>query len=65
MWSLRVLKDLGQRLDENEFDNLSQIIKNVLNSNELKENRTKIINEAWQYKGESAKRIVDYITQEQ
>ena len=65
MWSLRVLQYLGQRLDENEFDNMSQIIKNVLNSNEIKENRTKVINEAWQFKGESAKRIVDYIIKEQ
>ncbi len=65
MWSLRVLSSLGQRLDENEFDNLEQIIHDVLKSTSLKESRNKVVNEAWQFKGESAKRIVDYLTKEQ
>lgn len=61
MWSLRVLSDLGKKLDENDFDKMPQIINEVLNSKDLEESRNKVVNEAWHHKGESAKNIVDYI----
>lgn len=61
MWALRVLPDLGRKLEEEEFKNLEGIIREVQVNQKLKESRKKVIDEAWQFKGQSAKNIVDYL----
>ncbi len=61
MWALKILPDLGRKLEEKEFCNLKTIINDVLTNQELKESRQRVIDEAWQFKGQSAKKIVDYL----
>lgn len=62
MWSLRVLPSLGVKLEEKDFSNLSNIIKETINSKGLEASRAKVRDEAWQCRGNAAKNIVDYIT---
>ena len=61
MWALRVLPEIGVKLEEKDFEHIDTIITEALSSKGLAENRNKIKNEAWQNSGNSAKAIVDYI----
>ena len=62
IWSLRVLPKIGVRLEEKDFDNLKTVIDGALTSKELEAGRTEVRAEAWRYTGESAVRVVDYLT---
>lgn len=61
IWSLKVLPKIGTMLQEKDFDNLKTVIDNALNSPKLEKGRKEVSEEAWQYPGESAKRVVNYI----
>ena len=60
-WLIKVLPTMGQKLEYNEDSDLKQSIDNALQSKELEANRIIIRDEGWQYKGEAAKRTVDYM----
>lgn len=62
IWSLRVLPKIGVRLEEKDFDNLKTVIDGALTSKELEAGRKEVREEAWRYIGESAVRVVDYLT---
>lgn len=62
IWSLRVLPKIGVRLEEKDFDNLKTVIDGALTSKELEAGRKEVREEAWRYTGESAVRVVDYLT---
>lgn len=61
VWFTKVLPKIGKRLEEKDFNNFSEIINNLINNKNLSNEREKISNECWFYKGEATKRIVDYL----
>ncbi|WP_085169149.1 CDP-glycerol glycerophosphotransferase family protein [Brachyspira hyodysenteriae] len=60
-WSFETLPNISFRLDENNFDNISELIEDAINNNKLKDNILKAKSEAYMYIGESAKRSANYI----
>lgn len=65
LWAQRVLPKIGLQLKEKDFDNISDIIKDLIQNKTLSEDRNNIINECWCYKGEASKRIMDYLLNKQ
>lgn len=64
VWASKALPKIGIRLDENDFDKLSEIINKLIMNEQLAAEREKLCNECWCYKGEAAKRIVNYLINE-
>ena len=66
-WRYRILKDISKELkpQNGDIQNLVSIIEEVKNSQSIKENITKASMYAWEYRGESAKRVVDFLIQTQ
>lgn len=62
LWQFRTLKEIGIELKEDDFHKIAEIIKNASDSEELRQARQRAKNTAWQYQGESGKRIVDFMT---
>ena len=60
-WLFEVLPLLGRELKDEDLDNIKAVIDETMGSQAYKENREKCKNEAWQYRGEAAKRTVDYM----
>ena len=60
-WSLRKLPQIGIKLDEKDFDDIGNIITEVLNSKELSKGREELENECWNYQGQAGARCVDYL----
>ena len=61
LWRFKVLPNLGVKLEQKDFSNLKDIIDNLMQNGSFQKNRDKIRNEAWQYRGEGAVRVVDYL----
>jgi len=61
LWQFRTLKEIGIELKEEEFPQIGDIIRGASDSEELREARQRAKNAAWQYRGESGKRIVDFM----
>ena len=40
---------------------MKSVIENALSDKSLKQGREEVRNQAWMYKGESAKRVADYL----
>lgn len=62
-WRLRVLPELGRQLQESEFNHIGSIIKEMISDNSYKGKIAEISDYTWQYKGEAAVRIVDYLVE--
>lgn len=60
-WSFKILPELGIELKEEQFESMSDIIKEALDSTGLQAGRNKAREEAWQNRGCAAQSIVDYI----
>jgi hypothetical protein len=63
LWQFKTLKAIGVELKEEYFDRIGEVIKNVSDNEELRQARQKAREEAWQYPGESGKRIADFMFQ--
>ncbi|MBE6013792.1 MAG: CDP-glycerol--glycerophosphate glycerophosphotransferase [Lachnospiraceae bacterium] len=61
VWKLRILPELGQKLEESDFSRMKEIIDGVSDNEIFKQGREKYRNIAWQCKGNSAKLTVDYL----
>lgn len=61
LWRLEVLKKLGVKLCEEQFDDMKSIIDNLSSNDEFKKGREEVKATAWQFIGESAERTVDYL----
>ena len=64
-WKVRILPEIGTELKEANFSNLKQVLTNTYSDVVLSENRQKAKDIAWQYRGQSGKRIVDYLVAKQ
>ena len=63
MWHETVLPKIGVQLTEENVENIGEIIRECLDSGELKENIRKVREESWQCIGESAEKTVDYLAE--
>jgi len=61
LWQFKVLKEIGIKLNEEDFSNIDVIIKTAADSDELRQARQKAKDAAWQYRGEAGKRATDFI----
>jgi hypothetical protein len=61
LWHFKILKEIGIELNEGDFPNISKIIQNASDSEELRQARQRAKDTAWQYQGESGKRVVDFL----
>ncbi|MBR5964534.1 MAG: CDP-glycerol glycerophosphotransferase family protein [Treponema sp.] len=61
LWRFSVLSNLGLKLQEADFPNIKQIIQNLLTDDSFAQGRKRVREQAWQFKGEGAKRTVDYL----
>jgi hypothetical protein len=64
-WKFRVLPEIGIELKEADFSNLKQVLTDACSDRVLSSNRQKAKDTAWQYRGESGKRVVDYLLEKQ
>lgn len=62
LWQEETFPKLGAPLKEDDFDNLNEIIEATISSDEYADARKKAKAEAWMHIGESAKRVVDFLT---
>ena len=60
-WRLKILPELGIRLDEKDFPNMKAVIERALHSEQFRQNRKRISGEAWQNKGGAAQAVADYL----
>jgi CDP-glycerol glycerophosphotransferase (TagB/SpsB family) len=60
---LQSIKKLGIELDESSLCFIKDTITNLIQDVELQQKRQEVKDEMWQYRGESGKRIADYMTE--
>ena len=65
MWSFRVLPKVGIQLKKEDFSRIGEIITKAFESEKLKQGRESVRSECWQHRGESARRIADYLIEKQ
>ncbi len=63
MWHETVLPKIGIQLTEENVENIGDVIRECLDSGELKENIRKVREESWQCIGKSAEKVVDYLAE--
>ncbi len=61
LWRFRVLDKLGVKLKEEDFGRLQEVIKELVDNEAFEKGRREVAEEVRQYKGETAKRVVDYL----
>lgn len=61
IWRKEVLPRLGEELKESDFGNLKDVIDHVISDEVYQQGRDYVRDTAWQYRGESAERVVDYL----
>lgn len=60
-WNFEVLPKLGRQLKREEITNIKEVIDLTLNDQSYVTGRAEVMDEAWQYRGEAAARVVDYL----
>ena len=65
LWRFKILEKIGLPLKKEDFANMKTVIENALYDSSLKAGREVARSEAWMYRGESAKRIADYLIEKQ
>jgi hypothetical protein len=58
---LQNLRKMGKELDESCLDSIENTITNLLQDTELQKRRQEVKDAMWQHRGESGKRIVDFL----
>lgn len=61
LWQFEILKKMGIKLDESQFDNIEEVIKAASDSPELAAARKEAKATAWMEIGNSGKNIADYM----
>ncbi len=65
LWRFKVLEKIGIPLKEEQFDDMKSVIEKALNDTSLEAGRDEARKEAWMHRGESARRIADYLMEKQ
>jgi len=63
IWTTGALPRLGRELNDENMDQLKELIDSCLMDSSFEEGRNKVKQETWEYPGEGAVRIVDYLIQ--
>lgn len=61
LWTLSALPRLGKELTEENMDHISELVEACLNDPSFEASRQSVKDETWAYRGEGAKRVVDYL----
>lgn len=61
LWTLSALPRLGKELTEENMDKISELVDACLNDESYEKSRQAVKEETWMYRGEGAKRTVDYL----
>ncbi|MDR0312074.1 MAG: CDP-glycerol glycerophosphotransferase family protein [Treponema sp.] len=61
LWQFTIIKEAGIELRQEDFPNITEVIKNAGDSGTLAAARKKARETAWQYPGEAGKRIFDFM----
>ncbi|MDR0400150.1 MAG: CDP-glycerol glycerophosphotransferase family protein [Treponema sp.] len=61
LWQFKTLSKIGIELKEEHFDRIEEVIRNTVDSTELRQARKKSRDEAWQYRGEAGRRIASFM----
>ena len=64
-WRWSVLPKIGRQLKEEDFGRMKEVIEETMNNKDYSNGRLETKNIAWQYRGEAAKRTVDYLIKRQ
>ncbi|HQB88757.1 MAG TPA: CDP-glycerol glycerophosphotransferase family protein [Treponemataceae bacterium] len=64
-WKFRILPEIGMKLDPSAFSDIKKTIETLCTDEVRAENRIAARDTAWQYRGESGVRIVDYLVKKQ
>jgi hypothetical protein len=62
LWQFNVLKEIGIELKEEFFDTIEEVIRKAGDNAEMATARKRAREAAWQFQGESGKRIYDFMT---
>lgn len=62
-WPIRMLSKLGTKLEEKDFMRIGDIIKEALESEEIKDSINEVRSLCWADVGESSKNALDYVTE--
>lgn len=60
-WTFDILPSLGQKLTEDNLNNLKEMIDNCLTQEQYAEGRKLACAQAWEHRGEGAERVADYL----
>ena len=63
LWTFRILPELGMQLTAENLPRLKEMIDECIENPAYQEGREKARRETWACEGESARRIVDYLTE--
>ena len=63
LWQFKTVKEAGIELKEEDFQRITEIIKNASDSESLKTARKKARETAWQYPDEAGKRTFNFMTE--
>lgn len=63
MWTATAFPKIGYRLTSDNIEQLHFLIDSCLTDSQYETGRKRVQKEAWEYKGEGAKRAVDYLLQ--
>jgi CDP-glycerol glycerophosphotransferase (TagB/SpsB family) len=61
LWQFTIIREIGIELREEHFNNIKELISGLAGKDDLRAARKKAKDTAWQYRGEAAKRTVDYM----
>ncbi len=61
VWRLKVLPQLGEELQEDDFERIKELINKVLADDHYQAGRKSLSEMAWQKKGKAAQNVADYI----
>ena len=64
-WTFRVLDEIGLELKPESFSAIKQVLFDASENELLTENRARAKETAWQYRGKSGERVVDYLLEKQ
>ena len=62
MWQFKIIKDAGIEIRENDFPQITEIIKKATDSISLANARKKALETAWQHRGEAGKCVFNFMT---
>lgn len=64
-WDVRVLPEMGRKLEEKEFSNIKEIILDTLKDQELAKGVENLKNDCWQNRGGALEATVEYLIRKQ